>query len=291
MLVSNYKYNTPACKGYTYRPNKKLVHLNPVKYQLDKWFGKSVKLSREKFCPIEADLKSFVDEIELENNGIKTYAFDIKNNPNKYLLFLHGLGQNISFLQPLIKKIISETDYSVLIPEYRGFGKNPKSKINKKTFYEDSQMALDYLTKDKQVNPENICITGHSFGGFIATQLANKNPDLKQLILIASVDSLSSEIMNSSVVKHISAPVLKLLKNFRPLRAYLTRIFDTTKLIKTTRVPTDIIHSENDRVINAMAAKHLAENSANLKSLTLLQKGGHILEPEKIGELLALLSE
>lgn len=284
-------YNNPSFDGYTFRKNRCPIYLNPIKYQVDKIFDRSLTASRWRITPIANDLQPHFKEIPLRAKNVDTYAYDItnENGASKYVLMLHGLGQNISALQPLFRQIITQTDYSVLAPEYRAFGKNPPATISDETFLADTQAALDYLVKDKEINPQDICVIGHSFGGFTASQLVKKNPDIGRLILVAPLDNFGDEMVRSSVVKHVSPFALKLLRHISFLRAYLRNLFNTKKELKKSTVPVDIIHSMNDKVISYKTAQYLAESSLNLQGMHLLKTGGHIMEEKKIAAIIALL--
>ena len=277
--------------GYKYRKKPFPVYLNPIKYQMDKLFERSITVSRNRIFPIAEDLKPYLEEVPLKTKDVDTYAYDIinKNASSKYVLMLHGLGQNISALQPLYREIINKTDYSILASEYRGFGKNPPATMSNETFLKDTQAALDYLVNDKGIEPKDICVIGHSFGGFTASQLVKKNPDIARLILVSSVDNLGDEMLRSSAAKHVSPVLLKLLKNISFLRSYLKSLFSTKEELKHSSVPVDIIHSMNDRVVSYKSAKYLDEDSHNLHSIHLLKTGGHGMEEKKISEIVSLL--
>lgn len=288
--VNNYNAN-PNFQGYTFRKNRCPIYLNPIKYQVDKLFDRSLTASRYRISPIAKDLQPFLEEVPLRAKGVDTYAYDItnENGTSKYVLMLHGLGQNISALQPLFRQIITRTDYSVFAPEYRAFGKNPPETISNETFLKDTQAAFDYLVKDKGINPQDICVVGHSFGGFTASQLVKKNPDIGRLILVAPLDNFGDEMVRSSMVKHVSPFALTLLRHIRLLRAYLKSLFNTKKQLEKSTVPVDIIHSMNDRVISYKTAQYLAESSLNLQGMHLLKTGGHVMEEKKIAAIVTLL--
>ncbi len=288
--VNNYN-QAPAMQGYKYRPNRNPIYLNPIKLQVDNLFERGVVNSRRRMFSIHDDLVPYLQEIPVKTDKVNTYAYDITKNDGKgkYVLFLHGLGQNISALQEMYSSILNNTEYSIFAPEYRCFGKNEPAEISTKTFMEDSQAALDYLVKEKQIPPEDICVVGHSFGGFVASQLVKKNQDVEKLILVSSVDNLGNEILRSSVMKHISPLALTILKHIKFLRSYLKHLFSTKEQLESTSVPVHIIHSMNDRVISPYSAQYLAENCQNLQSINLLNTGGHSMEEKKINAIISLL--
>lgn len=285
-------YNNPNFDGYKLRKDRFPIYLNPIKYQVDKFFERSVRLSRSKMYQISPDLSPYLKEISIKTKDVDTYAYDIQNKKSKkYVLFLQGLGQNISAVQALYKEILAKTNFSVFAPEYRGFGNNPPATISNETFEEDSQAALDFLIKEKGIKKKDITLLGHSFGGYVASQLAQNNSGLSKMILVSSVDNLGNEIMRSSAVKHVSPFALKILKHVAFFRAYLKNLFSTKEQLEKTNIPVEIIHSMNDRVVSYKSAKYLAENSHNLIGIHLLKMGGHSMEPNKISEIISSLQK
>ncbi len=284
-------YNNPSFDGYKFKANRSSIYLNPIKYQVDKVFERSLKMARNRICNVTPELNKVLKEVAIKSKEVDTYAYDIQNpkNSNKYVLFLHGLGQNISANQPLYKEILNDTDYSILAPEYRGFGKNKPATMSNETFLKDSQAALDYLVNDKGVDPKKICVVGHSFGGYIASALAKENNNLGKLILVSPIDNLGNEVERSSAVKHIKPIYLTILKHIKLFRLYLKNLFNTKSELEKTTVPTEIIHCKNDKVVNIKSAQFLAMNTTNLCGIHILDKGGHAMENNKITAILNLL--
>lgn len=286
-------YNNPNFVGYKFREKRNPIYLNPIKYQVDKVFARSLDAAKRRNCEIIPQLKDVLEEISIKTKDVDTYAYDIQNpkNSKKYVLFLHGLGQNISANQLLYKEIIGNTDYSILAPEYRGFGKNKPATMSNETFLKDSQAALDYLINDKEIEPKGICVIGHSFGGYIASTLAKENNNLGKLVLVSSLDNLGSEVERSSVVKHVKPIYLRILKHIKLFRTYLKSLFNTKAELEKSTIPTEIIHCKNDKVINYGTAQFLAENTNNLCGIHILETGGHSMEQNKIDTIVNLLQK
>lgn len=284
-------------KSFTYNPQKKisLDNLNPLVIYFNKIFGRTLEASRKRIQKPISELAPYIKEITLgTTKESKTYAWDInKGNRSKYVIALHGMSHNISNLQTLYKEILERTPYAVLAPEYRGFGKNPPTALSSKTFLQDTQNALNYLTSEKHINPENIHLLGHSFGGFTASQLAQKNPELEGLILVSSIDSLEHESVNTKTTFGNNVPnfVNFMFQNLKFLRTPFTKIFKTNECIKNLNLPIDIIHSKNDRLVKCSASKNLASQCKNLRSINILESGGHSVDSEKINTIISLLSK
>lgn len=277
-----YQFNTKTSKHI-------LDQINPINIYINKIFERSLIASRRRIQQAIPELAPHLKELSLKD----TYAWDInKDNRQKYLVVLHGTSQNISNLQFLYKNVLQKTNYAILAPEYRSFGKNKPHIVSQKTFAEDTQAALDYLEKEKNIKPQNICVLGHSFGGFAATQLINNNPDIGRLILVSSIDSLEHETVNidNSLRNKTSKFITFLFKHFKFLRASLTNVCKTNNLLKNIDTPVDIIHSKNDRLIKPQSSRNLASLCKNLDELYILDSGGHGLESNKIDVITSILS-
>ena len=290
-----YAYNdgksTPF-KAQIYSPkNSIFTRINPGKMYLQKMFERTLVISRARIQPIIPALIDITKEIPLNSKKKTTYAWDINDGTRKkYALILHGMSQNVSNLQPLYKEITEKTDFAVFAPEYRGFGKNPKSVVSTKTFAEDTALALEYLKK-KGIKQENIYVIGHSLGGYIASQLVQKNPDLGRLILVSSIDSLKKDATNFLAAKNSASPaILYLYEHFKILRSPIERLFKTGDCLKKINTPIDIIHSTNDTVVKSISAERIAKKCKNLQSLHLLKTGGHAWDNQKINTIISILS-
>jgi len=88
------------------------------------------------------------------------------------LLFCHGNGGNISHRLDSIR-IFHDLGLSVLIFDYRGYGKSDGEPTEKGT-YLDAEAAWNFLVNGKGVDPARMVIFGRSLGSAVATELATK---------------------------------------------------------------------------------------------------------------------
>lgn len=303
-IVKNYYQTYPICvnqkeptfAGLSYSTRKFSVQkMNPVNLYLSKLFQRSLIASRRRILEVIPELSPYTNEIGLSKNGKQiTYAWDInKDNRQKYLVALHGMSQNISNLQTLYKNIIENTDYAIIAPEYRGFGKNKPSFLSKKTFLEDTTFAIDYLKNKKGIKPENIVVMGHSFGGFVASELAERNQDFKKLILVAPFDAIKGGSVNLEKGARGKAPkfIMFLFNHFKMLRKSLESLFQTNECLKNIKMPVNFVHSKNDALISYKSSQRLASLCQNPEDIVLLEKGGHTMDAEKINVITSLLNK
>lgn len=289
--------NSPQFAGYSFKNNyfqNKLLHLNPVMHYMNVLFDKSLVASRKRNRALMPELKPITKIIDfgpVENR--QTYAWDINpDDRKKYIMIFHGASQNVSNNQTMYKAIITQTDYAVLAPEYRGFGKNPPSNLSAKTFLEDTTCAIEYL-KDKGIKPEDIIVLGYSFGSIPASQLVKHNPQIKKLILLSAMDSFSSgtfDIVRASK-NRIPKFVNKLYHWFPFLKAPLQSSLNSIKYLRKITTPVDIIHSKTDRMVNVSVVENFKRACQNIQSINIIPFGGHRVEQGKLDALISILNK
>lgn len=122
-----------------------------------------------------------------------------RNNP--VLIFVHG-GPCCSEI-PYVKKYqnLLEKDFTIVHYDQRGCGKSytltkDYSDITATTHVEDLVALTKYIKK--YLKKDKVILVGHSYGTYIATQAASKNPELFQLYVgIGQMsDPIESELDN-----------------------------------------------------------------------------------------------
>lgn len=282
-------------KGMTYNPEGIKSTINPARVYINKFIGRTLATSKKSIRLPEPDIAPITHVVRLrDDKGNGTYAWDINDGSRKkYVMIMHGLSQNITTIQHLYQQIIEKTDYAILAPEYRGFGENPTEKIKPSTFLEDNTRALEYLKQDKNISPKNIRIVGYSFGGSPATQLAMKNPDLEGLILVSAADSMNNGSINidSSFQKKLPKFIKMLYNRLSFLKKPFDSFLGTEKYLKRSKLPVDLIHSENDKTVSVSASLNLAVIAGtHTNSRIILPTGGHALDSTKVNAIVNLLS-
>ena len=287
----NNKIRKPAeqtFRGVTYTPPDKFSfsNFNPIILYMNKLFGKSLELARRRIHKVSEYLEPRLWEVPIG----KTYAWDINGEDRqKYVIVLHGTGQNITNLQHLYEAILQNTSYAVLAPEFQGFGKNQSAKIGPKTFLEDSVAAFEYLNS-QGIPARNITILGHSLGGFAAAQLAEKYPNAERLIMVSSIDKLSESLNSQGTIKKRFPPFIAFLfKTFSFLKSPLDNLFRTHDCLKKLEMPVDIIHSKRDTLVSSTASESLAQYCKNLHSLKFLDDNYHGIDATKVSEIVSIL--
>lgn len=258
---------------------------NPASHYLDKFFNNAAKQTHIKFDDIMPTLEGKIKTVKIKNIS----AWDI--NPEKsgnYVLFLHGMSQNVSNYQRMYEKLLSKNQ-GIFAVEYRGYGANKKNKVSENKLRKDVELAYNYLTETKGIKPQNITVIGHSMGGALATNFASKHPEIKSLILLCPIVKPSFLGQKFKTNKNLGIGMPNSIKNitdkFKPLKWLLDFRFNSMSKMKKNTVPTYIIQSRNDSVTTIGGARILAKVARRqniLKDFISLPLGGHKVDSAKI---------
>ncbi len=191
-------------------------------------------------------------------DGLNLHGWFIKgSNPEKALLFCHGNAGNISHRLESIQQFVS-LGFSVLIFDYRGYGKSEGSPDEKGT-YKDAMAAHKYVTEVKGFASKDILVFGRSLGGSIAAWLA-KETDPGALVVESAFTS----------VPDIAGDVYPII----PVKLVSRFSYSTIDYIKETSCPVLVIHSTEDDLIPFKHGKTLYESAGEPKK-SMWIKGGH----------------
>jgi uncharacterized protein len=191
---------------------------------------------------------------------------------SKVILYFAGAGGNISYYNYIARiQGLRQLGYSVLMVDYRGFGLSRGYHPSEAQLYADSQAIWNYLTKTRNVAPEQIIIYGESLGGAIAIDLALKQPHASGLIVQSSFTSMAATVKQ-----------MDWLWLF-PIDWLLTQDFNSLSKIKSLQVPVLFIHGTGDTVVPAYMSQQLYKAAPQPKQILLVPKAGHyrIYQPGK----------
>lgn len=158
--------------------------------------------------------------------------------PGPAVVFFHGNAETIEGAQLLIHDYTLR-GYSVLAPEYRGYGGVPGAP-SQRALAQDGAAWVDWLKAQPEVDATRIIYHGRSLGGGVAAQVALARPPAA-LITESTFTSVASFAWGYGV------PSLLVQHPFRTDRALATFGF-----------PILIMHGENDSFVPVSHAKKLA---------------------------------
>ncbi len=173
------------------------------------------------------------------------------------LLFCHGNAGNISHRLDSIL-IFHNLGLSVMIFDYRGYGKSQGSPSEKGT-YRDAEAAWDYIVNQKNIDPERVILFGRSLGGAIAAELAVRHK-AGALIIESGFTSVPD--------------VGKRMFPYLPVRLLARYNYNTAEKAGNAPVPKLIIHSPEDEIMPFEHGTSLFERAAEPKEFLEIG-GGH----------------
>jgi fermentation-respiration switch protein FrsA (DUF1100 family) len=173
------------------------------------------------------------------------------------VLFCHGNAGNVSDRLDSIK-IFHDLRQSVLIFDYRGYGRSGGT-ISEKGTYLDAEAAWDYLTEVRHKSAGEITIFGRSLGGAIAAETALRK---RPVCLV-----LESTFMSVPAIARKYYPWL-------PVGLIAKYRYATLDKIGLIRCPKLIIHSKEDEIIPFEHGRKIYEKAVPPKEFLEI-KGGH----------------
>lgn len=178
------------------------------------------------------------------------------------LLYLHGnainIGANVAHAHRF-----TQLGFSVLLIDYRGYGRSQGPFPNEVRVYQDAAIAWDYLIHQRNIQPSQIFIYGHSLGGAVAIDLAVKHPDAAGLIVESSFTSIRQLVAYRNSFQLF------------PVDLILTQRFDSIKKVSNLKVPVLFIHGTADVIVPAFMSKDLYAAAPEPKTLLLVPSAAH----------------
>lgn len=185
-----------------------------------------------------------------------------KQANSKVLLYLHGNGLNIGANLNHANRF-HQLGFSVLLVDYRGYGRSEGAFPTEQRVYEDAGAMWDYLVQERRIPPQNIFIYGHSLGGAIAIDLAAKQPQAAALIVESSFASIRKMIDYQPQFR------------FFPIDLILQNKFDSISKVRSLKMPVLFFHGKSDSLIPYEMSEQLFAAAPQPKRLLLVPDAGH----------------
>ncbi|MBK4729949.1 alpha/beta fold hydrolase [Oxynema sp. CENA135] len=183
--------------------------------------------------------------------------------PAGVLLYLHGNGSNVGAnLEAALR--FRQFGFSVLLVDYRGYGRSQGDFPTETSVYRDAERAWDYLTRERGIEPGEIFIYGHSLGGAVAIDLAARNPEAAGAIVEASFTSMRDMV-------DYQYPFFQVF----PVDFLLTHEFDSLSKVSTLNVPILFVHGARDAVVPASMSARLYDAAPEPKRLLMIPEADH----------------
>lgn len=178
------------------------------------------------------------------------------------VLYLHGNGSNIGDLVNQADRL-HHLGLSILLFDYRGYGRSSPPFPNEAIVYEDGEAAWQYLTQIRQIAPQQIVLFGESLGGAVAIELATRHSQAAGVIVQSSLTSMRD-----------IADYTKLSCLF-PTDWLLTQRFDSLAKVRSLQTPSLFIHGTADQTIPPGMSQALYAAAPHAKQLLLVPEATH----------------
>ncbi len=200
--------------------------------------------------------------IDIKQDKIHGWWIPASEKAAPVLLYFHGNASNNGDVTD-IAFTFHQLGLSVLLIDYRGYGKSSQVFPNEKRVYEDAVAVWQYLSKDRQMKPQNIFVYGHSLGGAIAIELAVKYPEMAGLIIEGTFTSIKDIASHSKVLQLF------------PLNWIITQHFDSITKIKSLQTPLLMFHGTADETVPVLMAKKIFAAASEPKKLVIIPEANH----------------
>jgi fermentation-respiration switch protein FrsA (DUF1100 family) len=198
------------------------------------------------------------EDVWLKSGGRRIHGWFVPAaNPRATLLFCHGNAGNISHRLESIK-IFHDLQLSVLIFDYRGYGKS-SGRPGEAATYRDSRAAWDYLTGERGLSPDQIVLFGRSLGAAVAIELATVTDPMA---VIAESSFTSAVDMGTKVYPWL------------PIRLVARIRYNSLRRVENVDAPKLFIHSIDDEVVPFGMGKRLFARAHQPKQFLKI-RGGH----------------
>jgi fermentation-respiration switch protein FrsA (DUF1100 family) len=204
-------------------------------------------------------------------DGVKLHAWWAPAPDAKVAtLFLHGNAGNVSHRAYAIRAI-REAGSSVLVPDYRGYGKSEGSP-SEQGLYRDADAAYAWLLARQ--SDAKIIIHGESLGSSVAVDLAARTQPVAVI--------LEAPFPSARAVAGTVLPVLG---------PSLVWGFDARSKIRKVHAPLWIFHGDRDEIIDLSLGRDLFEAANEPKQFWQIPGAGHnnISDRREYGERLAAI--
>lgn len=181
----------------------------------------------------------------------------------KVWVFLHGNGSTIG---DEVKRAFCfhQLGYSTFLFDYRGYGRSLDKFPTEASVYEDVEVVLNYLTKQRQIPSEQIFLYGHSLGGAVAIEMALRHPEIAGLAVEGTFTSMQA------MVGHLYRQF-----GIFPVNFLLHQRFDSLNKVQSLQMPTLFLHGTKDGLVPAQMSQNLFEAGLEPKKLLLIPDAGH----------------
>jgi alpha/beta superfamily hydrolase len=188
------------------------------------------KTSKNPDIPVIDEHNDQLIKIQNENRDVSGL---LSINSSKLCIIFHASRTTIKG-DEINARTLYKNGFSILIPEYPGYGISSQYGATEKNIYSDVTAIIKYVLKKNNFKNDNIYLYGSSLGTGIATEMAKCGFGSK-MVLVASFTSTADIVSQYIPFKFIVNHIVK-------------DNFDNLSKAKSTTIPVLIIHGAEDEL-------------------------------------------
>jgi dipeptidyl aminopeptidase/acylaminoacyl peptidase len=197
------------------------------------------------------------------------------------IVILHGVKKNrTDVLRAALA--LRRAGFNVLLFDGRGHG-NSEGRYVTYGFYErrDVESAIDWLVKEKKINPKRVGLAGESMGAAIALQVAAHNPSIRAVWAdspFASLRRIAEEFVRKAtgLPDSVLNPVLWTAIQVANYRGkFDVHSFDPLALAARIKCPVYLVHGTADQLISTAHSECIYAALGDEKELWFVEGAGH----------------
>lgn len=177
------------------------------------------------------------------------------------VIYFHGNGGNITSYSWAATELRAQ-GYSVMIYDYRGYGRSEGSVPDEDILYSDADEVYQFIINKSQTDPKRIVFYGFSLGTAIATEMANRH---RCMALVLECGMTSAKDMADIMLPSVSG-IFDGARTFR---------LNSANKISGVNCPVLISHGDADDIIPVDQGKKLYELAKKPKHLAVYHGVGH----------------
>jgi hypothetical protein len=188
--------------------------------------------------PVDAVTRAFVAK-----DGVPVHALELPaaREGAPVVVYFHGNRETVESCVPYARAL-RDRGLSVLLVEYRGYGRSSGAAPTEDGLYLDAEAALDALAS-RGIGPSRVVLWGRSLGTGVAAEMAARARG-SALVLVTPFTSIPDLVTRV-------APVV-------PARALMPDRFDTRSKAAAIRVPLLVVHGDADEVVPFAMGEEIA---------------------------------
>lgn len=167
------------------------------------------------------------------SDGVGLYAWNLRSNGNRLVLYLHGNGEVLTDYTPLYR-ILLRNGWDVMAVAYRGYP-GSEGTPSEAGLGLDAEAAWRWAVGPGGYAPDRIVVHGRSLGGGVAAILVDGEANPAGMVMESTFASVRE-------LAHRIAPIY-------PTGLLLRNPFDTRARASRLGVPVLLLHSRDDQVI------------------------------------------